>query len=85
MIPQGGFCTQHSGVNARLDDLARAFYDHEERLRKANDSFRATEAATEAIRGDIKVIRVLLGLAVLASFVGGAIGPQIWRAIGVGG
>jgi hypothetical protein len=85
MITHKGVCTQHSGVNARLDDLERTFYDHEERLRKANDSFRATEAAIEAIRGDIKVIRILLGLAILASFLGGAVGPEIWRALGLGG
>jgi hypothetical protein len=51
---------------------------------EGHGSFRAAEAAAGP-SADIEVIRILLGLAILASFLGGAVGPGIWRALGLGG
>jgi hypothetical protein len=63
-------------VCQEINDLAGDVADHETRLRSGAEMF-------SALRGDVRVIKILMVLAVIASFLGGAVGPEIWKAFGV--
>jgi hypothetical protein len=68
-------CRGHAGVTEKLRALRDVTGDHEDRLRKGQDCF-------DVIRHEITRVKIYLVLAVIASFLGGAAGPQIWRFLG---
>jgi hypothetical protein len=68
-------CRGHAGVTEQLRVLRDIGRNHEDRLRKGQDCF-------DVIRHDITRLKIYLVLAVIASFVGGVVGPQIWKFLG---
>jgi len=75
MTEPNSICREHSGLCREVHDLRGDVADHEARLRGGQDQF-------AAVKSDLRVVKILITLAVIASFMGGAVGPKIWKAFG---
>lgn len=76
MPPPAGVCgEEHGRICQEIKTVETAIKDHEERLRTGAEMF-------STLRGDVRVIKLLMVLSVIASFIGGATGPKIWAYFG---
>ena len=75
MTEPNSICREHSGLCRELDTLDGKVADHETRLRAGTDLI-------AGLKSDFRAMKILIVLAVLASFLGGAVGPEIWKAFG---
>lgn len=75
-MPDTMICREHSGVCQEIRDVARNVADHEARIRSGQELM-------SDLRGDMRAMKVLIVIAILASFLGGAVGPEIWKALGL--
>lgn len=68
-------CREHSAVVTRLDHLEATVKKHENELDEGQRRF-------ADFSGDMRVIKILITLAVIAAWLGGVIGPKVWALFG---
>ncbi len=68
-------CREHSGVEKRLDRLEVDVKDHEKRLDDGQRKF-------ADFSGDMRVLKILIILAVIAGWLGSVMGPKVWALVG---
>lgn len=74
-LKNNGTCKQHSGLIERLGRLEDDVDKSEAKLERHDDQL-------STINSNYRVIKILLGLAVLAAFLGSAIGEKVWPLLG---
>jgi len=68
-------CREHSGVVARIKAVEEIVKKHEVELDDGQRKF-------ADFSGDMRVVKILITLAVIAAWLGGVMGPKVWALIG---
>lgn len=64
-------CRAHSGVVVQLDEVKKTMEKHEKELDEGQRKF-------ADFSGDMRVIKILIMLAVVAGWLGSVMGPKVW-------